>query len=302
MLERARKFFSSTFDQPLGTRLGEGSEVRGYYIDLRVKPWRPDFAGTWPYEPGRQTWIALAQIALGAHELWLAGEGEEWLGLARDAGDHMLEHQIEGGPRDGAWEQRFDLPHTYDLKAPWISAMAQGEAASLMVRLHAVTGEERYADAARRAVRTMSVPMAEGGASARVDGRPFPQEYPTTPSSHVLNGALFAIWGWYDVALALGDADAGREFEEAVDTLALNLHRWDTGSWSRYDLYPHRVRNWASLAYHELHVNQLRAMHALSPRPELAATADRWEAHAGSKAGRARALAHKSAFRVLVPR
>jgi hypothetical protein len=38
------------------------------------------------------------------------------------------------------------------------------------------------------------------------------------------------------VAHARVDAHAEREFHEAVDVLATELHRWDTGFWSRYDL------------------------------------------------------------------
>ena len=301
MIARARKFFSSSFQQPIGAHVEEGA-VRGYHIDMRVKARRSGWPEAWPWAPGEQSWISLAQLGLGAHERWIAGEGEEWLVLAGHVGDVLVEHQVEGGTRDGAWEQRFDVPHTYELRAPWISAMAQGEGASLLVRLHAVTSEERYAEAAARALRPLAVPSAEGGTAALLDGRPFPQEYPTSPPSFVLNGGIFAMWGWYDVAIALGDAAARSAFEDAVETLALNLHRWDTGWWSLYDLYPHRRPNPASFAYHELHIAQLQAMHRIAPRPELAQTAERFARYERSPWGRGRAFANKAAFRLTVPR
>src|SRR4051812_39280571 len=106
------------------------------------------------------------------------------------------------------------------------------------------------------------------------DGRPFPQEYPTDPPSHGLNGAIYAIgdpdgrsrpqesppdppshafnaaisaiWGAFYAA-------PRERFDDAMAALVLNLHRRDTGSWSLYDLYPPPIHNWASLAYHELH-------------------------------------------------
>ena len=62
-----------------------------------------------------------------------------------------------------------------------------------------------------------------------------------------------------------------------MDTLARNIDRWDTGSWSRYDLFPHRVVNVASSSYHVLHINQLRAMQLVCPREELEAAATRFE-------------------------
>jgi hypothetical protein len=297
----ARKFFSSSFDQPLGAQVGQDA-VRGYHIDMRVKAKRSDWPEAWPWAPGENSWIALAQFGLGAHERWLAGEGEEWLAPARGAADMMCENQVEGGPRDGAWEQSFDLPHTYELKAPWISAMAQGEGASLLVRVHLATGEQRYADAALRALGPLRVPSEQRGTIALLDGAPFPQEYPTSPPSFVLNGAIFAMWGWYDVALGLGDPDARRAFDDAVGTLARNLHRWDMGWWSLYDLYPHPVRNPASFAYHQLHIAQLHAMDRIAPRPEFAKAAARFESYRRSPVARARAFAAKAAFRLRVPR
>jgi hypothetical protein len=180
--------------------------------------------------------------------------------------------------------------------------MAQGEGASLLVRLHSATDEERYAEAALRALGPLAVPSAEGGTMAMLEGRPFPQEYPTSPPSFVLNGGIFAMWGWHDVALALGDTRASSAFEGAVDTLALNLHRWDSGWWSRYDLYPHPFANPASFAYHQLHIAQLEAMHRVAPRPELAETAARFARYESSRSNRARAFITKAAFRLLVPR
>ena len=281
MRARVRRFLSSSFNQPPGTRIDEG----GYYVDLRVKAIRSDYPAAWPLEPGlRSSWIAFAQYGLGAHERYVHGEGEEWLAAARGVGDKLCEGQAE----DGSWKQLFDLPHTYHLKAPWISAMAQGEAASLLTRLHRATGEDRYAEAAAKSLPPM--PMAP-----LPDGSPFPQEYPTDPPSHVLNGALFAIWGLHDG----GDADG---FEDAIGALTRNLHRWDTGRWSLYDLYPHPIENWASLAYHELHANQLSATAALRPHPELTMAADRFASYMQSPAHRARAFAHKAVFRVRVPR
>jgi heparosan-N-sulfate-glucuronate 5-epimerase len=301
VIARARKFFSSSFQQPIGTHV-ELDAVRGYHIDMRVKAQRAAWPEAWPWAPGEQSWIALAQLGLGAHERWVAGEGEQWLATARGVGDMMCGNQVEGGPRDGGWEHRFDLPHTYELRAPWVSAMAQGEGASLLVRLHAATADERYAQAAQRALRLLAVSTEEGGTSALLDGRPFPQEYPTSPPSFVLNGGIFAIWGWYDVAVALGDAGARAAFDDAVETLARSIDRWDSGWWSLYDLYPHRFANPASFAYHELHIAQLLAMHRIAPRPQLMEAADRFAGYETSAVKRARAFATKAAFRVAVPR
>jgi hypothetical protein len=272
--------------------------VRGYYIDFRDKAPAPE----WP-PPGiapvpERLHVVSAQWALGAHERFLSGEGDEWLAGAVAAGEHLLE--IQGG--DGGWVHHFAYPHTYRISPPWLSAMAQGEAASLLVRLHLATGEERFAEGARRALALTERRSEDGGTLSDIDGRPFLEEYPTEPVSHVLNGAIFAAWGVYDVGRGLGDEAATARFGELADALADTVDRFDTGFWSTYDLYPHPVPNVASGAYHLLHVNQLRALHRLHPRPELAAAADRFDGYRADTLKRRRALAMKVLFRLAVPR
>lgn len=299
--KRLRKFLSTSFDEPVGSHI-DPDGVRGYYLDLSTKAHVADWPAAWPWPPGEKPWVAFAQRGIGAYERYLSGDGEEWLGLARKIGDVLCENQVHGGARDGGFEHTFEFPHTFRMEVPWISSMAQGEAASLLVRLHLETGEDRYAECALRSLAPLSVRTADGGAMDLLDGRPFPEEYPTAPPSFVLNGGIFSMWGLRDVGKGLGDAGAASAFDAALDTLAANIHRWDTGWWSRYDLYPHPVVNIASLAYHELHINQLHAMELIAPRPELAATAERFERYLGSRIAHGRAFAGKVSFRLRVPR
>jgi len=297
----AERFLSRSFRLARGRHVDPGA-VRGYPIDFSNKADRPTVLPGFVDEPGRHLWVAPAEAGLGCFERGLAGEEEQWLAGARAAADVLVEQQARGGVHDGGWVQLRPYPHTYALDPPWVSAMAQGEGASLLVRVHLETGDERYAESARRALRLIAVPSADGGASAPLGGVPFPEEYPTQPASFVLNGAIFAAWGLRDAGLVLDDRKALGAFEDVVDALAANIERWDTGSWSRYDLYPHRVTNVASKAYHELHVAQLEAMHELAPRAELGAAAERFAGYAASPARRAGAFARKALFRIAEPR
>jgi peptidoglycan/xylan/chitin deacetylase (PgdA/CDA1 family) len=273
-------------------------EVWSYYVDLRFKAesttWPPSWLEPWD----RMYHVATAQWALGCYDRFLMGEGEGWLAAAVSAGDYLLERQRG----DGAWAHGMAMRHTYRLEPPWVSAMAQGEGASLLVRLHRETGEERYADAALRALAPLRVPSREGGTRASLDSGPFFEEYPTDPPSFVLNGGLFALWGCYDVGRGLDNGRAGEDFAEGVETLARNIDRWNTGHWSLYDLFPHPVPNIASAAYHALHTTQLRAMQVIAPRPEFEEAAGRFQAYAESPVKRTRAFARKALFRIVVPR
>jgi heparosan-N-sulfate-glucuronate 5-epimerase len=296
-------FFSSvaSFSLPAGAHVNPGA-VRGYYIDMGIKAETPDWPPPGMPPPELRMHVATIQWGLGAYERYLAGEGEAWLVAALSCAEELLGEQETSGALAGGWVHVRPFPHTFPLRPPWLSAMSQGEGASLMVRMHAETGEQRYAEAARQALLPLQLDSADGGVRATLAGRPFPEEYPTSPPSFVLNGGMFAIWGLHDVGVGLDDPQALADFEQAVDTLAANLHRWDLGYWSRYDLFPHPVPNVASSFYHDLHIKQLRMTNLLAPRPELAEAAERWAAYTESSINRRRAFAAKALFRLVVPR
>jgi len=128
------------------------------------------------------------------------GEGEQWLQTAIEIARYLVAQQRT----DGSWLNRADFEHTFPVKAPWRSGMAQGEGASLLVRVHTETGDATYADAARRALAPLGRAREDEGTLAWIDGRPWPEEYPTRRPSYVLNGAIFAWWGMRDVGVGLG--------------------------------------------------------------------------------------------------
>jgi hypothetical protein len=266
---------------------------------MRVKAPRPALPEGWADWTGERNWDVVAQRALGCHEHYLDSRDRRWLDAMREAGDLLLRRMDP----DGGLRHSYLLGHTFPLLPPSLSAMAQGQAASVLVRLHLETGEDEYAAGALRALEPLYVDTPDGGTRAHLDGGPWLEEYPTDPPSYVLNGGLFAIWGLYDVAAGLSDPRARSDFDACLDTFARSAHRWDTGRWSRYDLFPHPFMvNVASLAYHALHTNQQRAMQRIAPRTEVRDVLAHFERYAESRALRARAFAAKSAFRLAVPR
>lgn len=277
---------------PVGPAVDAGA-VRGYPIDLRAKAQVMRASSTFG-----GFYVPVAQYGLGCYERWLAGDSEDWLRCALNTATFLVNRQEP----DGAWLHPKPFPHTFALRAPWVCAMAQGEAASLLVRVYLETGEEAYADAARRAVAPLTRPTAEGGVCADLGDGLWPEEFPATPPALVLNGAIFAWWGLHDVGVGLDDESATEAFEAGVDTLARHLHRFDTGSWSLYCLRRFPVAPVASSFYHQLHIDQLAAMNLLSPRSELEAIRERWIGYRQSAARRWDATARKVIFRLLVPR
>lgn len=274
-------------------------EPRGYYIDLTRKAVNEPQDGSLETMPLH---VMTCQWGLGCYDRYLAGHGDRWLSAALRIGRYLVQEQERSGPLAGAWRHRVPFPHTYDLPPGWISGMAQGEGASLLVRLYLESDDESFAEAAVRALPLLERSVAEGGVRRELRGGPLPEEYPTEPASHVLNGAIFAAWGYYDVARGLGDRDSRERFDAVVETLADNLDLWDLGYGSRYDLYPHRIVHIAAPWYHRLHIHQLDVLSAMTGRAEFGAVAHRWRDYARSGWKSGRALAHKVAFRIVVPK
>jgi heparosan-N-sulfate-glucuronate 5-epimerase len=294
---RLERFLSRSFGAPYGHHV-DPDGVRGYPVDFRGKANRLKMWPGFHEQPGSELWVGAIQRGLGCFERFLAGEGEQWLQSARETADLLVREQRE----DGTWVHEFDYPHTFALSAPWTSGMAQGEGASLLMRMHVQTGEERYAAAAVKAVESLHRPTTDGGTAAPLGDTLVPEEYPTRPPSLVLNGLIFGLWGLRDVAVGTGDARAREGFDGGVEALVGSIDRWDTGNWSRYDLYPHVVTNVASNAYHALHITQLDATGRLARRPELVATAWRWAGYMDRREYRALAFGRKALFRMAEPR
>jgi heparosan-N-sulfate-glucuronate 5-epimerase len=295
MARSSAGFLSSdrSFLLPRGRQVASG----GYPIDLSVKAQQPRS------QAGAQLHVVLIQHGLGCYERYLGGEGDKWLEAMLATARHLADVQVAAGRQAGGYPHCTPFPHSYRLEPPWLSAMAQGQAASLLTRAHIETGEDRFAESALASLAPFGVPSREGGVLATLGGGPFLEEYPTTPSgSFVLNGAIFAIWGVLDVERVMSESGPVSS-ARLLATLDGNLHRWDNGHWSRYDLHPHPVPNVASSFYHLLHIHQLEEIAASHPDlTSFAEYAARFRDYRDARRERLRAFCGKAAFRVLVPR
>ena len=82
----------------------------------------------------------------------------------------LLEDARPGpGGRGVAWYTDLLVPK-FGLTRPWPSAMGQGEAISVLLRAHKLTGEARYAEIAAAALEPMVVDVDDGGVARRLDG------------------------------------------------------------------------------------------------------------------------------------
>jgi len=243
--------------------------------------------------------IAIAQYGLGNYNLFRRtadpGRRQKFFLIA----DWLRSHLEENAAGLAVWNHHFNWEYRDTLKAPWYSALAQGQGISVLVRAHKEAGEARYLEAATRAMAVFTQPVNAGGVAFTDNhGDLWFEEYIVNPPTHILNGFIWAAWGVYDYFLATADHSAQELFTRAVKTLVRNLDRYDLGFWSLYEQSGTLLPMVASPFYHQLHIVQLRIMHRLTGETAFARTADRWESYSQSRSNRARALCYKSVFKL----
>lgn len=196
----------------------------------------------------------------------------------------------------GAWVFHFDLPF-YGPKQPWISALAQGQGISLLLRASQIRRKPAYEETCQRAVRAFYHGIPQGGVVRKFpDGSTAFEEYPTQEPSLVLNGMLFALLGLLDYAEYFNDARALVSFKAGVLGVKKNLHRYDTGYWNLYDL--HRSRRLASAMYVDIHMRLLKTFAEITGEKDFAETAEKWRGYLDSSICRAKFYAGKAIEKV----
>jgi hypothetical protein len=244
--------------------------------------------------------IAIAQYGLGNYNLFRRTGDPERRHKFLAAADWLVGNLEQNPAGLWVWNHHFDWEYRTPLKAPWYSALAQGQGVSLLVRAFYETRDERYFEAAGWAFRAFVIDVRHGGVSYwDPTGQVWFEEYIVDPPSHILNGFLWASWGVYDYALLTQDDEAMQLFDSAVRTLIANLDRYDTGYWSLYELSPTRLPMLASPFYHRLHIVQLQVMAKLTGQDVFRNCARRWGAYLRDPFNRCRALAGKMLFKLL---
>jgi hypothetical protein len=296
--------------QPPGRFIAlDGPGLGGYYNDLTGKL----FPGRWdearigafmksPQQRGYFSATAVAHMGLAWHDRYVERGADEPLANARSAADWLVADAVRRGSAAVWVHPECPVPcRDRNLECPWMSAMTQGEAISLLLRVHAAFGGDAYLETAHAAFEPFLRVVEDGGVAGRdADGEVFFEEVPhPAPYSHVLNGHIYALWGVFDLARYTGLESAAALYREAAASLDRTVERFDVGYWSRYDIYPRGLANVASPFYHALHVSLLEALAVTSGNPRFAALAERWRRYADSRPAALRATARKALYKAL---
>ncbi|NOZ61810.1 MAG: hypothetical protein GXO74_09020 [Calditrichaeota bacterium] len=234
-----------------------GEDFSRYQFDPNGVPLTRFPEKNWKYNP-----VTVCQYGLWQFNVGLRDDSERAFSNAAKQADWLVKNCRMDEAGGCIWQYQIDLPF-YGMKAPWISGMAQAQAISLLLRMHQVTGEKRYLQTAEKAYSVFLRDTESGGVVTKFpDGSPVIEEYPTPKISAVLNGSIFSIFGVYDFATYFKDEDADQFFRNLIAGIEKNIHLYDSGFWSYYDLA--KPRRLASKIYHRLHIAQLKELAKMS--------------------------------------
>lgn len=168
----------------------------------------------------------------------------------------------------GAWFYPYLWDHTLAasptmpairLKKPWYSAMAQGAALGLFVRLYETTKEKQYKTAADRTFNSLLVRSAPGKPWATWVHKNYlwleEATFGNGTGDRIFNGHMFALFGVYDYWALTADRRARELSFAALTTTVVYASRLRRANWrSYYDDH----RRGESNGYHYTHTSQLR--------------------------------------------
>lgn len=252
---------SAPFASAWKTRVGKDGIVEFRYAGKAVK------------HPAR-----IAMYGLQQYSIWVRTKNRAARASAIRHAQWLVRHQ---DPVTGAW--KYPFPYRVGgtkvvLPKGWVSAMAQGQAISLLTRVHRMLpSNPTFLRSARRGLIPLRTHVKQGGTLATFHGRPFFEEYPTTPGTFTLNGFQFTLIGLADLA-SLGDDRAQRLYRSGEKTLTAFLPFYDAGTTTAYHL------GWITMkqpfhqarGYHRTHVMLLRALNHIRPNPVFLSWAHRW--------------------------
>lgn len=222
------------------------------------------------YNPAYVSWYGLVSLQRFLRGVDSAGsktflQQVEWL----------VAHRVRRADGSVVWPYAVDFQegHCF-LRAPWICAMAQGLAMSVLVRGHRMTGGRHLLDLARAATRVFEIGVEDGGVRTLERGHALYEEYPGYPLPRVLDGFLFSLLGLYDLSAETGEPRVTRLFADGIDGLRHTLSSWDYRSkWSWYGSHgylcpPH---------YNKLNGALLSSLARVSGEPTLERYAKSWD-------------------------
>lgn len=168
----------------------------------------------------------------------------------------------------------------YGCKIPWVSALAQGQGISVLVRAYTLADDNKYIVAARYALRAFGIPMRDGGVLFvdNDDDDWWYEEYACGCSlpSGVLNGFILGLLGVHDFHILTGDKFSKKLFDKGILTLCHHLDDFDTNYPYKLTYYD-RLKHMVTIEYHSLHIELMEILYKTTQKEIFRKYWERWE-------------------------
>lgn len=273
----------SHVNQGIGKNYSKTS-VGGYYNDFTEKVTKdaPEILVPMYYvDTGDRIFfsIGIFQYGLGSYDLYLQTKDDLYKKKFLACADWAVQNQQDSG----SW-----ITFAYENPEHPYSSMAQGEATSLLIRCYIETKEQKYFEAAKKAIDFMLICIESGG-TTKYEGEDI-YLYEFTQKPIVLNGWIFSYWGLREFSFFADEEKYLLLSKKVLTTMIKTLPKYDLGFWSRYDL----TERIASPFYHKLHIAQLQSMYDLTGDETFKFYADKFRKYQDNWFNRKRAFLEKA--------
>jgi len=180
-------------------------------------------------------------------------------------------------------------------KPGWTSALAQGQALSVLARAYYLTKDSKYAKSGSEAINFLIKPISQGGCLDTLNDLPavdsslknnvFFETYISKPSSYELNGFMFTLLGLYDWSQLNtynnSKSIAQNYLQKGIKTLKVVLPYYDIGGFSLYDLsyITYKTLPKSASASHAVHIQLLNALSKATGESELKEYEKKWTSY-----------------------
>lgn len=164
------------------------------------------------------------------------------------------------------WTYPYDF--SYNTKAGWCSSQAQISSVQLLYRAFELSKNPAHLEMAKKGQVAFLVPVSQGGLLENMNDKAVWYEKFISPGNDnpkVLNGMMFVLLGLHDLHQKSKLNELKIHFEKGIQGLVAQLHKFDTGNWSAYDI----LGKAASDHYHDIHIEQLKSLFKMTRAPEL---------------------------------
>lgn len=217
--------------------------------------------------------ISIFQYALGLWDLYLLTNDEKRRLEFLKQCEWIIANQRE----NGSWDCFGPIGY---IKYS-VSSMGQGEATSVLLRAYETTGEQRWLESAKKAIKFMCIPVNKGGTLLIKENNYYFEEYPdkNCEKHAVLNGWIFSLFGIYDFLKVNQNSKIENLYMKSIETLKRDLLSYDMGYWSYYD----KNERIASPAYHNLHISLLNTLSEITNDIYFKNISDKWDNYTKNK-------------------